>query len=140
MTKPSPELFSAVWRHAVRIHSQHEGAYRRFVEEARSQLPENANDPQFDYIVRRIWMEDGPEAQEYWEQSLMPGLRSQYLLIEDAMDWNPEGSLPETWITPQLVQRTLSVWQKRLPIRIDVEHAVRMLRSTGRVGDLGVQV
>ena len=138
MSRVSPELFRSVWKHARQMHSQNDDAYAEFVKEARTALPGFADDPQFPFILRRVWMEGGPDGQDDWEASLLPVVRSRYRLFVRLIERGLKREALESWITPQLVYSTLSLWQRRVPYRMRVEHAVRMLRRTGRIADLGV--
>ena len=137
MKQPSIELVRAVREHAKRIHLGTEHHFPGFLEAARDALPERAQDPQFGYVVRRLWMEAELDEKAFWECGLVPSLRASYESLDAETAWQPEGSPVEEWMCPPLIQRTLSLWQMRVPHLLSVRHAVRMLRATARLADLG---
>jgi len=137
---PSPEMVRNIWKHMRKIHSRNADAYKRFVEAARGQLPDHSDAPQFTYIVRRIWLSYEEDAQAFFEHFICPTLRSEYEGIDATTEWLLGGKVADTWITVELVKRTLSVWQAILPFYMSPDHALRLLRSAGRLRDLGVQL
>ena len=140
MKKPSPELVRNIWKHMRTIHSRNGEAYTRFLESSRKQLPGYSDEPQFNYIVRRIWLSHEEDAQDYFEHHISPTLKFEYEGIDTATEWLPEGLAVGSWITPKLVKRTLSVWQEILPYNMTPIHALRILRSAARLRDFGVQL
>lgn len=138
--KLRPKVARAVWAQARRMHLHGEPQYPAFLQEAREVLANRVDDPQFAYIVRRIWMSADLEDQDRWRQFIAPKLRAEYERIDGAMNWTGEfSSIGATWITPQLVQRTLSLWQPRVPVSLCVRSATRLLQATGRLLDLGMR-
>ena len=137
MKKPPGQLVQSVRDHLREIHRRGGWAFPSFFEEAGRQLPEHAEEPQFRFIVLRIWMQADLDQRCFWEHFLVPSLRAEYERIDAQMSWEPKDLLDSGWMSPELLQRTLALWQARTPQLLNVQHAVRMVRSTARLADLG---
>ncbi|MCP4035947.1 MAG: hypothetical protein GY733_03345 [bacterium] len=98
-------------------------AFPEFLEAVRQRLPDRAEEPRFGFVVYRIWREyrfDLPAGWENW-------IRERFEFFEDEFDW--ECDARPSWIRQDLLERTLTVWQRRYPRRMRVKHAIEILAN-----------
>jgi hypothetical protein len=104
------------------IYAEVDEAYPAFLAEAKTLLPDRASSPRFGFIIRRLWFEDVGELADNWQEAL----RTRYDSFEAAFDWTVP---PGTSASPELVARTLSVWQRRYLTDLRVRHALDMITT-----------
>ncbi|GIW76477.1 MAG: hypothetical protein KatS3mg104_1540 [Phycisphaerae bacterium] len=88
--------------------------------------------------VSRRFSDQSPDLRKYrWFCRTHPAES----IVSDVMQ-RPQSYMPASesvcpdWITPELVQRTLSVWQKRSLTRLTEADAIEILRTVGRLADV----
>lgn len=140
MVRTSPELIRRLWRQRARNAGYELAVFRHsFMPQARAQLPDRAERPEFGYFAWRVWRGlewENPESD--WYEELEGDIRTPYLRVEAGFDWTlPEG-VSEATVDQELLRHTMSVWQERLPYRLTVARALRLLRGVARLSDVGV--
>jgi len=141
VVRSSPELIRNLWRQRARNAGYELSVYRHtFLPEARVQLPDRVERPEFGYFAWRVWRGlewENPERD--WYEELGGDIRTPYLRIEATFDWSfPDGTSVEA-VDQNLLRYTMSVWQERLPYRLTVSRALTLMRSVERLADAGVQ-
>ncbi len=129
MTSISPSMRSGLYRQMSRMYAATEHEYEEFISEARRALPEETKALRFEFVVRRLWMTVAGDPSPSWRLSLA----ERYRAFEAAFDWEADPEQAEAWISRPLVERTLSLWQVRYPVMLNVRGAVEMLSDTTRL-------
>ena len=129
MASVSPRMRSGLYQQMVRMYASSEHDYPEFVSETEKLLPEEAVNHRFSFVVRRLWMNYAGEPPSTWKLSIAKRYRN----FESEFEWGEDRDSWEGWIDTPLVEKTLSLWQARYPIRLSARGAVAMLSDTGRL-------
>ena len=122
------QLRANLLRELASLVREMEPGYEAFLGEAQERLTAHQNEPEFTFVVRRLWMECGGEMPLSWE--------SRYNEFYCHFAWPRKSA---GFPSDVLVKRTLSMWQRRIPHFISSDYATRMIESVGRLADAGVQ-
>ena len=131
MGKPiTPECRARLIECLRDMYAEVEDEYPGFVDAASSLLPGRTHDANFDFVVRSLWMSWVGDLPADWKTRL-PALYADF--VRD-FDWSVDGA-PE-WINKGLLHRTLSVWQRRAPYRMNTRDALGMILRVGQLHDV----
>lgn len=98
-------------------------AYPEFLEAVREHLPDRAKEPRFGFVVYRLWREHRFDLPDDWRS----WIREEFEAVEREFDWDDD--VRPSWVRQDLLERTLSVWQRRYPRLMRARHAVEILAN-----------
>lgn len=113
------------------MYDEVEAGYPSFLAEAHALLSSRIRDPEFGFIVRRLWMEDIGEPRDGWHQTMQARYES------FAASWWPQSQVKSK--DDQFLKQTLSVWQKRSVVCLSLPAARRLIENASRLVDVLVK-
>ncbi len=137
MVKPHPSMVARLEKRLVQWMRDWDHAFPEFLEAVHERLPDRAEEPRFGFVVYRLWQahrfdlwdEYRLDLPEDWDTSI----REWFEFFEIQFDW--ECDTRPSWVPQELLERTLSVWQRRYPHRMRAKHAVEILASVRALSD-----
>lgn len=123
MRKISDRLRKRIVAQLGEMLAETEHEYPGFLKEAKRLLSAEAEEPRFEFITRRLWLEDGGEPRHSWRASLA----ERYVSFDGAFEWE-HPDIPR-WAARPLVEATLSTLQRWYPYRVGLTAAVEVLGS-----------
>jgi len=138
MVRTSPELIRKMWRQRARNAGYELSIFRgSFLPEAKEQLPDRVERPEFGYFAWRVWRGlewENPERD--WYEELEGDIRTAYLSIESSFDWSLPPGVDGSEVDGELLRDTFSVWQPVLPYKLTVARALALIEPVERLGKL----
>jgi hypothetical protein len=124
--KPLPaRTREALMRQMRELYEPMEPDYPAYFLTAEQLLSDQATDPRFPFVVRQLWLEWCGEPPEHWQDSF----RATYMRFCQTFDWTMHAA--PAWVTPGLVFRTLSLCQRRYPVRLRTSDALSIIHRVG---------
>ena len=88
-------------------------------------------------MVYRLWHEHRFDLWDEYQLALPEdwntSIRERFEFVESQFDWGCDTH--PSWVSQELLERTLSVWQRRYPRRMRTKHAVEILANVRALSD-----
>ncbi|MCB9904480.1 MAG: hypothetical protein H6831_08755 [Planctomycetes bacterium] len=112
-------------RQAVRMRRRRDARFPDFLSAVARALPERTGHARFEFIAYRLW-----HSIESDDETDIPSeiIRRRYGEFERSFQWTVSGA--DTEFTPELIVKTLTFWQSRVPTDMTAQHALDLLRRT----------